>query len=94
MSRLNEESEDLREKSSNLLKSVEKLENEHDDSKESIGSMSSKYSEIPTRLSNLQSQSEDVLKRSQTLFSNVNNAQETLDTLKDVNLSKRFDLFI
>lgn len=86
LARLKDESSDLKERASTLEKNVDTMKNEHDDSKESIGSMSSKYSELPNRLANLQTQSEDVLRRSQTLFSNVNNAQETLDTLMNANL--------
>jgi len=86
LARLKDESEDLRERSRTLSKNVEKMSNEHEDSMESIGSMSSKYAELPNRLSNLQTKSEDVLRQSQTLFSNVNNAQETLDSLENVNL--------
>lgn len=87
MIRLQDESQDLDNRAKSLLNNVEKLSNEHEDSTESIGSMSSKYNELPNRLSQLQTKSEDVLKRSQTLFSNVNNAQETLDTLNNVDLS-------
>lgn len=76
----------LKDRASELAKNVEKMSNEHEDSMESIGSMSLKYGELPNRLSSLQARSEEVLKQSQTLFSNVNNAQETLDSLTNVEL--------
>lgn len=78
----------MRERSTLLAKRVESMSSEHEDSTESISSMSSKYGELPTRLSNLQTRSEQVLEQSQNLFSNVNNAQDTVDSLENVNLGK------
>lgn len=76
----------MREKSNFLSINVEKLLNEHDDSIESIGSMSLKYNELPNRLESLQVKSKEILNQSQTLFSNVNNAQETLHILINENI--------
>lgn len=92
MDRLKSESEELHNKSSNLAKELADLVNTHDDHKESIGAHASKYDEIPSRLNKLQTQSEEVLKKSQTLFSNVNNAEETVDSLKNVNLGNTNDI--
>lgn len=76
----------MREKANSLSMNVEKLLNEHDDSVESIGSMSLKFNELPNRLENLQVKSKDILNQSQTLFSNVNNAQETLNIIINENI--------
>lgn len=86
MNQLNKESEELRITTKNLTTRIEKLSNEHDDSIESISSMSSKYTDLTNNFKKLQTSSESILNKSQILYNNVNDARETLNSLSSKKL--------
>lgn len=83
----NEHSRNLKTKSAKLDEESNELLDEYEDLQESVDSMILKNQQHPNDLNKLQNKSENLLKKSHELFSNVNLAIDDVNRLEPVILS-------